>query len=137
MTPEQLAALHAQCFTTPRPWTKAEFAELLRSTGVFLVAMPTGFALGRTAGPEAELLTLAVSPKARRAGTGRALLAEFEAIAKSKKADEAILEVAASNIAAKALYANAGYSEAGRRVSYYHTPEDGPVDALILRKPLF
>ena len=31
MTPAQLAALHARCFTTPRPWSEADFATFLRA----------------------------------------------------------------------------------------------------------
>jgi len=58
--PESLARLHGACFTAPRPWSAAEFAALLASPGVILVSGAAGFARGRTAADEAELLTLAV-----------------------------------------------------------------------------
>ena len=58
MTPEAMAALHARTMTTPRPWSREEFAALLGSPGVFAVGEPTGFALGRVVLDEAELLTL-------------------------------------------------------------------------------
>ena len=31
MTPAEMAALHARSFTTPRPWSEAEIADLLAS----------------------------------------------------------------------------------------------------------
>ena len=37
MTPAALAALHAACFTTPRPWSEAEFASVLAALGALLV----------------------------------------------------------------------------------------------------
>lgn len=129
MTPERLAALHATAFTdTPRPWTAAEFARFLAEPAVLLVADPDGFALGRVAGPEAELLTLAVAPAARRRGLATALVARLCAAAAGAGAGEMLLEVAEPNVAARALYARAGFAEVGRRRRYY-----GAVDALVLR----
>lgn len=130
--PARLAALHARCFTRPRPWTAAEFAALLGGAGVFLCTAPEGFVLGRVALDEAEVLTLAVAPEARRRGVARALLARFEAAAGAQGAGVAFLEVAADNDAARALYRGAGYDEAGRRRGYF----GAGVDALVLRKSL-
>ena len=101
-----------------------------------LAAQPGGFALGRVAGPEAELLTLAVHPRARRRGLGRALVAAFEAEAAARGAAEVLLEVAATNHAARALYARLGYVAVGRRPGYYRRAGAPPVDALVLRRGL-
>ncbi|SIO40349.1 ribosomal-protein-alanine N-acetyltransferase [Rhodovulum sp. ES.010] len=136
MTPEALAALHALCFTYPRPWTSAEFAALLATPDTWLTGDATAFALGRAVAGEAELLALAVHPAARRRGLGRARLAGFEAGAQTRAAGEAFLEVAADNAAARALYQAAGYREAGRRPGYYAAPDGRRVDALVLRKAL-
>lgn len=137
MSPAALAALHAACFRRPRPWTEAEFAALLAGPGVILVTDAAGFALGRAAGGEAELLTLAVIPEARRRGLGRALLVRFEAEARARGAAEVFLEVAADNLPARALYARAGYGQAGRRRGYYAAGPEGPAtDALVLRRSL-
>jgi len=136
MTPADLADLHARCFTTPRPWSEAEFRELLASRFVFLLTQPDGFLLGRVIADEAELLTVAVAPEARRMGTGATLLAAFAKTAHDKGAVSAFLEVAEDNIAARALYSRAGWRESGRRRGYYHTPGGGSVDALILTLPL-
>jgi ribosomal-protein-alanine N-acetyltransferase len=137
MTPEALAALHALAFTdTPRPWTAAEFGDLLAQRTTLLVTLPGGFALGRVAGPEAELLTLAVDPEARRRGLGAALIAGFEAAAAARGAEQCLLEVAVTNAAARGLYRRLGYALAGRRPRYYVRAAAPPVDALVLRKRL-
>lgn len=136
MNPEALAALHARCFTTPRPFTAAEIAGLLDSPHVFLCTRPDGFALGRALAGEAELLTIAVDPARRRQGLGRALLGDFDTGARARAATEAFLEVADGNAAARALYAAAGWQPAGRRRGYYRDPDGSRDDALLLRKAL-
>ena len=73
MTPDALAAIHADAMEVPGPWTAKDFTDLIAAPGTFLVPHPStnGFALGRVVADEAELLTLAVSPTARRRGLGR------------------------------------------------------------------
>jgi [ribosomal protein S18]-alanine N-acetyltransferase len=93
---------------------------------------PAGFALGRVAANEAEVLTLAVRPAARRAGAGQALMRALMAQAARRGAGAMFLEVAAGNAAARALYAGLGAAEVGRRRRYY---PDG-ADALVLRLAL-
>ena len=136
MTPEALAKLHAACFVTPRPWSAAEIADLAASPLTFVSGDVAGFVMGRVIADEAELLTSAVAPEARRRGRGAALLAEFEATARARGAATAFLEVAADNAAALALYLGAGWQRAGRRRGYYRRPEGTPVDAEILSKAL-
>ena len=130
MTPEMLARIHAASFTHPRPWTAAEFTALQTDPANFLIAHETGFILGRTVLDEAELLTLAVDPKARRQGTGATLLRAFETEAITRGAATAFLEVASDNAPAQALYRGAGWHEAGRRRNYYAAG----IDAMVLRK---
>lgn len=136
MTPDALAALHARCFETPRPWRTDEFASMLTSYGVFLHSTKAGFILGREVAGEAELLTVAVDPAHQRQGVGRALLAEFETQAIQRGATEAFLEVACNNTAAIALYRTANYTESGKRPAYYTPPSGSKIDALTMRKPL-
>jgi ribosomal-protein-alanine N-acetyltransferase len=52
--------------------------------------------------------------------------------AAAQGATRLFLEVADDNAAALALYARAGFSEAGRRPGYYARPDGGRQDALIL-----
>jgi [ribosomal protein S18]-alanine N-acetyltransferase len=136
VTPAALAALHGACFTTPRPWSAAEIAGLLASPLVFLLIAPQGFLLGRVVAGEAELLTLAVAPDARRQGVGGRLLGGFLTEAQVRGAESAFLEVAEANAAARALYAAAGFAQAGKRRGYYHAPDGTLQDALILVRTL-
>ncbi len=134
MTPKRCAQIHAACFTTPRPWSEPEFAELLASKHVFLCARAEGFALGRIAGPEAELLTIAVLPDCRAQGIGAGLLADFHTQATALGASDFFLEVATDNTAAIALYLRAGYTECGIRKDYYETPRGPRISARVLRR---
>ncbi len=137
MTPDALAAIHAVCFSdTPRPWTATEFETMLAPKHAFLVADPNGFAVGRVIAGEAELLTLAVRPDARRRGLATRLLVAFETEAAASGALAAMLEVAENNAAARALYRSLGYGQAGQRPGYYRSNGARPVSALILRKRL-
>ncbi|WP_265499358.1 GNAT family N-acetyltransferase [Paracoccus beibuensis] len=133
MTPEALAELHARCFERPRPWTAGEFADLVASPGGFLLSEPGGFLLGRALAGEAELLTLAVVPEARRAGLGLRLVEGFAREAARHGADAAFLEVAADNLAARHLYDRAGWAHAGTRRRYYGPQTDAIVMRLTLR----
>ena len=136
MTPEALTALHARCFTVPRPFSAREFSSFLAQDRYFLLGDARGFALGQAAADEAELLTLAVDPDHRRHGLARALLAGFEAEAAARGAVDIYLEVGADNHAARALYRAAGYRESGQRGGYYRQPDGGRMDAIVMTKPL-
>jgi ribosomal-protein-alanine N-acetyltransferase len=137
VTPADLSALHARAFTTPRPWSETEFAALLADPLAFLlVEGDAAFLLGRAVAGEAELLTIAVSPEARRLGLGRRLVGRFIYQARLRGAESAFLEVAEDNAAARGLYLSSGFTEAGRRRGYYRTPDGRAVDALVLVRSL-
>jgi [ribosomal protein S18]-alanine N-acetyltransferase len=137
VTPAALAALHSRSFTTPRPWTEAEFAGFLADPLVFLlVEGDAGLILGRAVAGEAELLTIAVAPEARLRGLGRKLVTRFLYQARLRGADSAFLEVAEDNAAARALYTRSGFTEVGQRRGYFRTPGGKLIDALVLRRVL-
>ncbi|MEE9387307.1 MAG: GNAT family N-acetyltransferase [Paracoccaceae bacterium] len=138
MTPDAnwLAQTHASSFTDTRSWTAAEFSDLLRAKGTYLAAKSKGFVLARAVLDEAEILTIAVLPDARRLGFGGALLAELEANLLQDKVSKIHLEVSAENTAALALYYRSGYLETGRRSGYYASAGTIAQDALILSKNL-
>jgi ribosomal-protein-alanine N-acetyltransferase len=121
-----LAALHAGSF--PDPWDARAIRELFAGPGVFAFFGPDGFILARAAGGEAEILTLAVAPQARRRGLGRLLIGMAARHARELGADSLFLEVAADNIAAQALYRGVGFAAVGRRKAYY-----GGQDADVLK----
>lgn len=133
MTPDQLALLHARAFTMPRPWSAQEFRDLLAAPRVFLLTRgEDALLMGQVVADEAELLTIAVDPGLRRQGLGRGLVADFLAEAARRGAASAFLEVAAGNLAARALYASQGFVDTGRRRAYYHGPQ-GSDDAVVMR----
>lgn len=136
LSPEEMARIHAACFTTPRPWSAPEIAALLQSPHVFALTESGGFLLGRVVVDEAELLTLAVSPDHRRCGIGARLVRAFLDTARNRGATTAFLEVSAENEAAITLYAQAGFAQTALRRAYYTAPERHPVDACIMARAL-
>ncbi|MEL6510833.1 MAG: GNAT family N-acetyltransferase [Pseudomonadota bacterium] len=132
MTPADLAATHALCFTTPRPWKAQEFQTLLDSARVRLFGGSNAFLMVRTILDETEVLTLATHPDHRRTGQARALLAQLHDTVQGR----VFLEVAANNIAAQTLYKQAGYKVDGRRKDYYRHPDGSRVDALLMARTL-
>ncbi len=136
MNPDALARRHAAGFETPPPWSAASFAQLLADKTVFALGDEIGFAFGRMAADEAELLTLLIAPEVRRTGRARELMTQFDDTARAKGATRAYLEVAETNAPALALYTSCGWSHAARRPRYYKTPDGLFLDALILTKPL-
>ena len=134
MTPAELAAVHATAFD--RPWGVAAFAALIGQPGVMALGDADGFILIRAVLDEAEILTLAVRPEARRRGYGRALVEAAAAQARSDGIERLYLEVAEDNTAALALYRATGFAEVGRRPGYYARSDGPDVAALLLARKL-
>lgn len=128
MKARDLAATHARSFTTPRPWSTAEFTDLLAAPHVHLLGDKTAFLILRTVLDETEILTLATHPDHRRKGHANRLLGQLH----NSQTGRIFLEVAADNQAAKNLYTHAGYRVAGRRKGYYRTPDGTKIDALLM-----
>lgn len=132
-----LADLHDRAFE--RPWSAEAFETLLKSPGVFAVLgegdEPKGFILCRAIAGEAEILTVAVDPAARRRGWGAALVEMAAGLAREAGALELFLEVAADNLAAVKLYETTGFDRVGLRKGYYPHP-DGAQDAVVMRRTL-
>ena len=129
-----MAAIHELAFD--HPWSSDSFEALLAEPGAgALIAGQEGFILWRTAGGEAEILTLAVAPAARRRGLARALLTEACKRARNDGAEAMFLEVSDQNAAAVGLYDAAGFTRAGLRRGYYASLVP-PQDALVMRLAL-
>ena len=136
MTPVELAAIHANSFITPRPWSSAEIAGILAAPNTHLFSAPHGFAITRIAGPEAELLTIAVDPARRRHRIGKTLMDMLIAHAKTAGVEEMFLEVAANNEAAQKLYQFCGFSTRATRKDYYTEPNGQKISAIVMALPL-
>lgn len=92
-----------------------------------------GFSAARIAGPESELLLLAVDPAFRGRGVGRLLIDDWQAWARAEGAEDYFLEMRADNDAIH-LYRQAGFSECGRRPHYYRGGDGVVRDALTMRR---
>lgn len=136
MTPADMAALHASCFTTPRPWLAAEFAAIVSDPLCFTRVESDGFLIGRAVAGEAEILTLAVAPDARRRGIGARLVQGFLAEAQNRAATSVFLEVAANNQGAIGLYLQSGFAEVGVRRGYYTRLGSAAIDAIVMSRQL-
>lgn len=130
LDPALLAEVHATSFDAP--WDVDAFADLLAQPGVLALGEAEGFILVREAAGEAEILTLAVRPEARRRGYGQRLVAAAVQALIELQADRLFLEVAEDNAAARALYARCDFVEVGRRPRYYARANGPAADALIL-----
>lgn len=120
------------------PWSAEALRTLLDTPGNFGILIEqdddvAGFVLARVAADEAEILTLAVRPTARRRGYGRMLLHEAMDATQFWGAVRLFLEVSDRNIPAQALYTAAGLEIIGRRRGYYRTADGAAADALIMR----
>jgi [ribosomal protein S18]-alanine N-acetyltransferase len=104
-------------------WTRNQCLGVLAMPGVRLTLAyvedePAGFALTRTVLDEAELLLIAVVPRARRTGVGSALLRAVIADGQMTGTVRLHLEVRAGNPAAK-MYERHGFGRIGVRPGYY------------------
>jgi [ribosomal protein S18]-alanine N-acetyltransferase len=134
-----LSILHGSCFRDD-PWDISAIAGIMGIAGFFgRIAredgQPAGFVLALDLRGECEILSLGVLPERRRAGWGSALLASVCSEAIHRNTRSVVLEVAADNVAARALYAARGFVSVGCRPNYYRRA-GRCVDALILRLTL-
>ena len=131
---EDMADLHAAAFTQSRPWTAAEFADLMAHPACFVVGDTRAFAVIRVILDEAELLTLTTRPEVQRQGLARRLMADWHDIAAARGATRGFLEVAATNHPARALYEACGYDEVGLRRTYYAQIDGTGIDAVLMAR---
>jgi len=128
-----LTRLHTECFSDA--WSADSFAALLGNAGCFALvdAEHCGFVLIQVVADQSEVLSLGVTPAARRRGIASQLLSEGLKQAGKRDALTMFLEVDCRNLPAIALYKALGFVEMGRRKAYYTTPDGGRSDALTLR----
>ena len=127
-----ISALERESFSAP--WTEAQLGRLCRGEGgalfaAFLDGAPAGYAGLETVLDEAGVTNVCTAPEMRRRGVGRALVEALLREAESRGAAFLTLEVRASNAAARALYAAAGFEDVGLRPGYYERPRE---DAAIM-----
>jgi ribosomal-protein-alanine N-acetyltransferase len=133
---DALASLERDAFASDA-WSEGQVdAELSGPTRRVLVAESdgavVGFAAIAVAGDVADLTRIVVAASQRRVGVASALLASLHDAAAQAGAERMLLEVAESNVDARAFYAAHGYSELSRRRGYYASGDD----ALVLGRAL-
>ena len=124
------------------PWSMGQFKEEFKGvprTHFFIVALDTeneiiGYAAVMVPAPgiEADVLTVGVLSEHRKAGIGKAFMAQLEDWAINKESNAMMLEVGTENVAAINLYKQLGYEQISVRTNYYGLG----LDALVMRKEL-
>lgn len=123
----EIAAIERASFSDP--WTSDGFkAEFDDPMSIFLTAhnengSVKGYIVGSCDGYSAYISNIAVSPDARRTGTGKLLLHSFKN-ALPETAESISLEVRVSNLAAIELYKKFGFKAAGIRKNFYTHPAE-------------
>ncbi len=131
-----LSRLHHASFDDG--WSRDDFVTWLsRREGMAVLGESerdaVAFGLALEAGADAELLTIATDPAARRAGWGRRIFQALDAQAQRRGLERWVLEVARDNLPAIGLYKSSGFMEIGMRKAYYRM-RDGLVDALVMAR---
>jgi ribosomal-protein-alanine N-acetyltransferase len=86
-----------------------------------------GFTVVLCAGPEWEIENLAVADPFRRSGLATRLLRSVVLRARRAHVGSIVLEVRASNFAARQLYEKSGFSATGNRTAYYSDPDEDAI----------
>ncbi|PSL36703.1 ribosomal-protein-alanine N-acetyltransferase [Labedella gwakjiensis] len=134
---EDITRLEDETFVSDA-WSHEQMAAELRSEHTSYVVVVDdqegivgyGGVLAPTASSDADIQTIAIAPSFRRAGLGRAVMAELIGAARLAGAERVFLEVRADNPAAHTLYIDLGFVDVGVRARYYQ-PDD--VDAIVMR----
>ena len=80
---------------------------------------------------ELRLMNLAVEAGSRRRGIAKALVLHALSLARDRGAERAVLEVRASNEAARRLYEGLGFRQVAVRARYYADPIE---DAVLMQR---
>lgn len=137
---KELARIHGKSFF--RGWPTEDFISFLgdRGTPAYIACDAkrriAGFALIRQVADEAELLTIAVDPKWRGKGVGRALMDAVFADLLLSPARKMFLEVDEQNMAAIHLYEKLGFTRISTRRGYYPRPDGSAATALVMARDL-
>lgn len=137
MTPcdcRELSELDKICFSVP--WSEQSFLEETKNElATYFLAKENGKITGYIGfwivSGEAQVTNLAVLPEYRRKKTASALVEKMLDICKDT--EQIILEVRKSNLAARTLYENYGFQNAGIRKRFYHSPDEDGI-TMIRRK---
>lgn len=123
-----LAQIHAASFS--QGWSDGELAKMSDNKNYdCLVAelskdKPAGFVFVRSILDEAEIITIATSPTARRKGIARQLMRAVIRKLEYDRKSKLFLEVDEANQAAVKLYKSLGFKQIAEREGYYSNSDD-------------
>ena len=127
----------------PSPWSESQFFDACSGgEGRERVMLSDsdlqvqGFIVYSQVLDEASIHNIAVHPSLQGKGLGQLLLNAALAQSLAAGARRCLLELRASNEAARGLYQKLGFQLDGSRRNYYHTAA-GPEDALLMSRPLY
>lgn len=106
-------------------WSRVEVIE----TSVVI-----GFMVYWVTADEVQLMLLSVDPKYRRRGVGSALMERLLEQAAAAAATQIVLELRASNVAARSLYDRFGFRSTGTRPGYYREDQE---DAVLMSREVW
>lgn len=121
-----IAKLHGESFQ--RGWSTVEIEKLAANPSTTMlvarrVGVPpgslSGFNIVRSAGSEAEILSIAVASRDRRHGIAEKLMREAIIRLRADRVEALLLEVAENNLPAINLYKHFGFEIVGNRPGYY------------------
>jgi ribosomal-protein-alanine N-acetyltransferase len=134
----------AACLTLDRAslgglWSEAQWLRELEEerrpgVGLFREAELRALATGWLVVDELHVTAVAVAPAWRRRGLGARVLMALLRQSVDLGAERATLEVAATNRAARRLYAALGFQDAGIRHRYYSNGDDALIQWLNLKR---
>jgi ribosomal protein S18 acetylase RimI-like enzyme len=137
---ETIFAVDQECYPRGIAYSRRTLRYFLAASGSFCVVAEIapevdgiiGFAIAEAHERDGHIITLDVVEKHRRAGVGKALLADMEAQLARRGVRSIYLETAVNNEAGVAFWTRHGYRAFGHSPKYYL----GRVDALLMRKDL-
>jgi len=130
----QVSKIENEIFSVP--WSANSFIDASQNeNNIYLVCVENDEVAGYcglwTVLGEGNVTNVAVSPKHRGKGYGKALMKELEYRGLEKEVGKYFLEVRRSNVIAQNLYLSVGYKQIGIRKNFYEKPAE---DALIMSK---
>jgi ribosomal-protein-alanine N-acetyltransferase len=131
------ACLKLDCLSLGGLWTAQQWQTELQEPARPVVGLRqqgelVALACGWVVLDELHITAVAVSPQRQRLGLGRQVLGLLLRRGLGLGAVRATLEVARSNVGARALYGCLGFQEAGVRRAYYRNGEDALIQWLNL-----
>jgi ribosomal-protein-alanine N-acetyltransferase len=134
---DAVVAIETESFSSP--WRRETFLELIDRPTAELLVMEhivegvIGYAVLWCILDQGELANVAIAPRMRGLGLGRALLGRVLDVGRERGVETVFLEVRESNARALGLYQRFGFAEVGHRRGYYDHPKE---DARILMAKL-